>query len=143
MDNRTAYRLDEKTMRYKQTEYMANMLTRTRKACSALLHEETTSRRVRVGKEVFPEGTTLYQLLESAEVHPAISQEIFELFLLEMTQPRRYFLPESCPNIDHPFSSYSIISPPSQRRVKSLPQNIPIDLSIPIDYGSPFSSLVY
>ena len=91
VDNRTAYRLDQKTMRYKQTEYMANMLTRTRKACSVLLHEETMSRRVRVGKEVFPEGTTLYQLLESAEVHPAISQEIFELFLLEMAQPRRYF----------------------------------------------------
>ena len=90
VDNRTAYQLDEKTMRYKQTKYLANMLTRTRKACASLLHDEATTRRLRVGREVFPQGTSLYQLLEAAEVHPGNSQEIFELFLLEMAQPRRY-----------------------------------------------------
>lgn len=37
MDNRTAYHLDAKTMRYKQTEYMSNMLSRTKKACGHLL----------------------------------------------------------------------------------------------------------
>jgi hypothetical protein len=95
VDNRTAYRLDEKTMRYRQTEYMANMLTRTRKACGALLHDQTTNQRLRVGRDVFPEGTSMYQLLEFAEIHPGISQEIFELFLIEMAQPGRYLYPFS------------------------------------------------
>lgn len=39
VDNRTAYLLDETTMRYKQTEYMANMLARTRRACAQSLIE--------------------------------------------------------------------------------------------------------
>jgi hypothetical protein len=37
VDNRTAYHLDDKTLRYKQTEYMSNMLSRTKKACGHLL----------------------------------------------------------------------------------------------------------
>jgi hypothetical protein len=39
VDNRTAYLLDEKTMRYRQTEYMSNMLSRTKKACGSLLQD--------------------------------------------------------------------------------------------------------
>lgn len=37
VDNRTAYSLDAKTLRFKQTEYMSNMLSRTKKACGNLL----------------------------------------------------------------------------------------------------------
>jgi hypothetical protein len=143
VNNRTAYELDEKTMRFKQTDYLASMITRTRKACAGLLQQETISQRFRVGREVFPEGTSLYQLLESAEVHPGNSQEIFEMFLLEMTQPGRYFHILTLTNIALPYSFYSIISTPSQYRVGSLHRNIPTRSSIPTDYGSHSSSLVY
>jgi Mrp family chromosome partitioning ATPase len=37
VDNRTAYQLDESTMRYRQTDYMEAMLGRTRVACADAL----------------------------------------------------------------------------------------------------------
>lgn len=43
VDNRTAYSLDPKTMRYKQTDYMADMLSRTRKACADVLKNVISS----------------------------------------------------------------------------------------------------
>lgn len=49
-----------------------------------------TSDRCRIGRDVFPEGTPLLDILESAEIHPSSSQEAFEVFLLEMSQPDRY-----------------------------------------------------
>jgi small subunit ribosomal protein S29 len=37
VDNRTSYMLDLETMRFHQSEYISNMLSRTRKACSSFL----------------------------------------------------------------------------------------------------------
>ena len=39
VDNRTAYSLDERTLRYKQTDYVSNMLSRTKNACSWVLED--------------------------------------------------------------------------------------------------------
>jgi hypothetical protein len=49
-----------------------------------------TTDRCRIGREVYPEGTPLLEILEAGEVHSASSQEAFEVFLLEMAHPRRY-----------------------------------------------------
>ena len=44
VDNRTAYQLDESTMRYRQTRYLADMLGRTRKACAQALENVTATK---------------------------------------------------------------------------------------------------
>jgi hypothetical protein len=45
---------------------------------------------MRIGRDVLAEGSPLISILESAELHPASSQEAFEMFLLEMGLPDRY-----------------------------------------------------